>query len=244
VKLKFQISLASNWLFASDSKFTISLNYITNLDDYFLVTELSALKPAESSIELFAPNDKPFGLTYGEWTVKWWQWALSIPAYESPILDNHGEKATVQQFGEVWFLAGTFGENRFPQRKCSVPRGKCLLFPVINYEMNVYENPDLDNDADLIDHVRRDMDDIVNKIASVDNVDIPIYRIQSVPAIFPLVVNNENCIGIKGGLTMVAADGYWVFLKPLPLGNHEIYFHGSCSGGVRNSTARYYLLIE
>jgi hypothetical protein len=25
--------------------------------------------------QVFATDSKPYGLTYGEWTAKWWQWA-------------------------------------------------------------------------------------------------------------------------------------------------------------------------
>ena len=42
--------------------------------------------------------------------------------------------------------------------------------------------------------------------------------------------------GIPGGYTNATADGYWVFLKSLPQGEHNLYFHGSCSGGIRNVT--------
>ena len=34
------------------------------------------------------PNSNPFGLSYAEWSVKWWQWVFSLPATNSPILDT------------------------------------------------------------------------------------------------------------------------------------------------------------
>ena len=27
----------------------------------------------------FSANSKPYNLTYGEWTARWWQWGYSIP---------------------------------------------------------------------------------------------------------------------------------------------------------------------
>ena len=30
-------------------------------------------------INVFPINSKPYGLTYDEWTAKWWQWGYSIP---------------------------------------------------------------------------------------------------------------------------------------------------------------------
>ena len=34
--------------------------------------------------QIFPINSKPFGLTYGEWAARWWQWALSIPLFGQP----------------------------------------------------------------------------------------------------------------------------------------------------------------
>jgi hypothetical protein len=51
----------------------------------------------------------------------------------NPIVDNTGKHAGINQGGPVWFLAGTPGDNKIPIRKCIVPYGKALLFPVINY---------------------------------------------------------------------------------------------------------------
>jgi hypothetical protein len=32
-------------------------------------------------------------------------------------------------------------------------------------------------------------------------------------------------------------------LKPLFQGKHHIYFHGACSGGTRNASAEYHLVV-
>jgi hypothetical protein len=196
-----------------------------------------------SKVEYFTPDSKPYGLTYGQWTVRWWQWAHSTPRALNPVLDDSGINASINQSGTVWFLAGTFGENKVPKRICTVPSGKAILFPVINYEMNELENPSIKTGPDLIKHVIEDIDDIIIKEATVDGNVIPVYRIQSHPPIFTLSINNDNCMDISGGTTRAAADGYWVFLKPLSLGRHHIYFHGSCSAGVRKSSANYQITV-
>jgi hypothetical protein len=62
--------------------------------------------------QLYPTNSKPYGLTYGEWSAKWWQWAMSIPTKDSPIVDKTGAKCAVgQNDPNVWFLAGTGGER-------------------------------------------------------------------------------------------------------------------------------------
>jgi len=79
------------------------------------------------------PNSKPYGLSYGEWSARWWQWLLQIPAATNPNLDATGAHCTEGQSGQVWFLAGSFGTLPSPiDRFCTVPTGTSLLLPVLN----------------------------------------------------------------------------------------------------------------
>jgi hypothetical protein len=193
----------------------------------------------------FGLNDKPFGVTYGQWTVKWWQWALSISRTENPVSDQTGEHGGTNQNGPVWFLAGTFGEDKMPRRKCELPSGKAILFPVINYEANYLQDPHLKNEPELVTHVVEDINDITTLVATVDGQSLDICRVQSEPSTFPVFIHPENSLGLRGGgSSIAAADGYWVFLRPMSEGKHDIYFHGACSGGTRNSSAIYEVTIK
>jgi hypothetical protein len=197
-----------------------------------------------SQIKVFGPDAKPYGLTYGHWVVKWWQWLVSIPLEVNPCIDNDGKYVSTNQTDpHVWFLSGTLGGNAV-NRICTVPFGKSILFPVINYEMNSVEKPELKTDLDLMKHVRQDEDDIVNLGALIDGQNVPIYRIQSDPIMFPLSIPVNNTFNVRGGVTTRAtSDGYWVFLESLPLGSHNIFFAGSCSAGLRNVKATYDLTV-
>src|SRR5574341_1319356 len=55
------------------------------------------------------PRATAYGMTYGEWSARWWQWGLGQPAATNPIDDPTGAFCDVGQSGPVWFLAGTFG---------------------------------------------------------------------------------------------------------------------------------------
>jgi hypothetical protein len=201
------------------------------------------LRTGSESDIYYTNRERPYGLSYGQWTVRWWQWAVSSPFEVNPIVDDTGKNGSTNQTGPVWFLAGTLGENKLPIRRCVIPFGKGLLFPVINYETNQLEEPKLTTEKAMVKHVVDDINDIIRKVAIIDGINIPTYRIQSSPKVFCLNVSNDNWLGIVPGKIKTAADGYWVFLKPLDIGRHEIFFHGSCSGGTRNSTARYFLNI-
>ena len=80
-------------------------------------------------------NSKPYGLSYSEWSARWWQWLLQIPAATNPNLDATGANCAEGQSGHVWFLAGSFGPLTisFPiNRFCTVPTGISFLLPVLN----------------------------------------------------------------------------------------------------------------
>jgi len=194
-------------------------------------------------IQCFTPEDRPYGFSFGEWTTKWWEWALSIPIPVNPVLDNTGQYAHKNQYDPVWFLAGTIGdENKVAYRTCIVPKQKAILFPVINYVRT--PEPRFKNAIELINHVQRDIDDIVVNEALIDGHKVPIFRVKSEPHLFNLIVGEENKLDIPVGNTMASADGYWVFVKPLNSGQYEIYFHGACSGGTRNASAQYQIIVK
>jgi hypothetical protein len=96
--------------------------------------------------EVLPPNATPFGMSYGQWSAREWQWALESPDIPSnPVTTpNHGTATnpapvdcTLGQSGPVWFLSGVFvsgASGPTPQTylSCSIPAGKALFFPVID----------------------------------------------------------------------------------------------------------------
>ena len=199
-------------------------------------------------ISFFSADCEPYGEMYGRWTVKWWQWFLSTPKSVNPVIDESGDYAHVNQPpNNVWFLAGKLADDedkKLPNRFCRIPNGRSILFPVINCEANSLEYPELQTDQDLIERVKRDEDTIIKKECYVDGKSIPPQRVKSDPPIFELRLNEDNAISVKGGgNTYASADGYWIFLKPLPTGEHIISFQGSCEYGKLHSGAKYRLEI-
>lgn len=200
-----------------------------------------------TDFQTFTEFDKPYGKTYGEWTVDWWQWAVSMPRSLCPLLDDTGEKAeTNQPEKDVWFLAGVFGTEDptiQPHRNVTIPSNRSILFPVINCEANSIEYPHLKTTEDLVEHVKRDEDNIVRKDVFLNNTRLPIQRISSDPPVFNLTFCDDNGLGIKASNTLAAADGYYVFLKSLQIGKYELYFRGACESGRLNTAATYTITI-
>jgi hypothetical protein len=199
------------------------------------------------NFDFFNSLDKPYGQTFGSWTVKWWQWAMSIPSEMNPLNDQTGENAGIKQpEKDVWFLAGTWATEKLikvPEREVTVPSDRAILFPVINCEANTIEYPYLKTDDDIINHVIQDENTIVLKEAFINDTAIPIQRVPSDPSLFPLRLldKDDNNKYID---TRASADGYWVFLKPLPKGEYKIRFGGQCESGRLSTSVDYKIKIK
>jgi hypothetical protein len=211
---------------------SLSFQSQTNSSKYSSNSNANDNNANNSQIAVFSADSKPYGLTYGEWTAKWWQWGYSIPKNINPAYDDTGKLCAQKQEGPVWFLAGTYGHT--VNRKCDIPAGKAILFPILNSECSFAEFPKLRTLSELRVCAKIIQDHVTILNASVDGVPIPNlqkYRISSPPFNFTLPQN--NILGMPANITTQAiADGNWVFLKPLSPGNHKIVF----KGGVQQQT--------
>ena len=154
----------------------------------------------------------------------WWQWAVSMPQDESPVRDAVGTHCGINQAGPVWFLAGGYGSSSI-HRKCDIPSDKYIFFPVIN-TLNFPRN----------NFTKLKCKD-VKKAASLDNqylysfkVEIdghkfvnPAFYRQSSKKCFDLAARSPGPSGHSHAYPS-ATDGYWIMLKPLPVGKHKIAF--------------------
>jgi hypothetical protein len=205
---------------------SISFQFQTNSSNYSPHTNSNYNNGNKSQIAVFSADSKPYDLTYGEWTAKWWQWGYSIPNNINPAYDDTGKYCVQKQNGPVWFLAGTYGHA--VNRKCDIPFGKAILFPILNSECSFAEFPKLKTLSELRTCAKAIQDQVTTFNASVDGVNIPNlqkYRIKSPPFNFTLPQN--NILGMQANITTQAiADGNWAFLKPLSYGNHKIVFRG------------------
>lgn len=198
---------------------------------------------------VFPINFQPFGLTYGQWSARWWQFAFQQPNLDICATDKPGSN--------VVFLAGTPGPPAVT-RECTVHAGQAIMFPVFNVEWSVAEannqgnetpgqtcpvpaSPNGNSDAALqacaTAQANHALDPKASLEAAVDHVKIQNlehFRAVSPPFNFTAVKGNpfgvcelvNNCS--SGSLTSRAvADGFWIILKPLSPGKHTIHFAAS-----------------
>lgn len=180
-----------------------------------------------NNLHIYQKDAQPYNISYGEWTARWWQWALSIPIDKNPLLDHAGEHCDEGQSGPVWFLAGTTGKTYSARRKCTISSGKSILFPIIASQFSFAEVPFLKTEEELISYTAKDIDHSSLLEAVIDGIDLKKlheYRCQFGP--FDLTFPDNNIWNVRPGQTRAVSDGFWVFLEPLSDGNHTINFRG------------------
>lgn len=170
------------------------------------------------------PDQLVAGKHLDEYANTWWQWTYTMQQEISPVRDITGKYCHVGQQGDVWFLAGGYGTSKI-KRRCEVPAGKHIFFPVINmaywprYEgsttcESVKRSAALNNDELLSIEVELDSMKALNpsrtRLASRECFDLLglVPREYNPPIVYP-----------------AATDGYWVMLKPLSKGTHVLRFN-------------------
>ncbi len=202
-----------------------------------------AMAPADpdSNPGVVPVNARPYGLTYGEWSARWWQWAFSLPHTAHPLLDN--ADCSAGQSGPVFFLGGTFAVIEIAPgvilgqatRDCDVPAGKAIFFPIVNTECATIEGSG-ETEEELRACARFFSDFIVPEslACTIDGRpvhDLPSFRVESPLFVYgPLPENNIlQFFGLPapaGSTSPSVNDGVHVMLAPLSVGEHTLEFFG------------------
>jgi hypothetical protein len=234
-------------------------SYITGLLRNAIVSELisfalitfafsSAPSIAADSINpgVYAKDSTPYGIPYGEWLAKWWNWTVSIPAGQHPRDDYSPEKCQINQQGPVWFLADQLGGRE--ERTCTIPAGQSIFIPLLVGECE-FSTPELKSDEDLRRCASAGNEYGVIE-ATVDGVkvkNLEQYRTQS--GFFNITIVEGNIYETPPGTFRGFADGFFVFLEPLPPGKHRVDLKVSVLNPIDpsynyNADWTYHLIIE
>jgi hypothetical protein len=214
----------------------------------------SYLKASNDDLMFFRKDSSPYGIPYSEWPKIWWQWWLSIPNNEHLGVDYDSKKCSVHQKGPVWFLPDVVlkgsATHVTQQFSCEIPKGKAILFP-------------LSTGSCWLGH--QEFEEVSNKISSDPAIDAQLKKCATVPQIYTRIdhvringtaldeskldrvttsffnvttpANPITFLGeIQSGTSRAIADGYFLFLRPLPEGRYLIEFQVADKvGGEENS---------
>jgi hypothetical protein len=195
-------------------------------------------------VELFSKDDKPFGVSYDDWIAKYWNWVLSL----------NTDKATPKPGGclinksdSMVMLLNTADVNFPPQQVCKISSNQAIMIPLWIGWCDTGSNGRTATDEQLTKCAREQNLGNIRSGVKVDglpvaNLDVRMslisgkldYKINS-----PLT--NINDFYSKGFNLTIPADthianqvtgtwraesqGWWVFLKPLPPGEHTVFYN-------------------
>ena len=183
-----------------------------------------------SSSILYDINDKPFGISYADWTVRWWKWWCGYEKTDPPT----GVK---DKDHDVFFLttkAMLHYDYATLETDNELRSDMAILFPVDKLLAVGFPWSD---DQLLKETSKKRIDMLPNISIKLDGVELTPSRVQT--PVFDLHLKRdlpkpeepENVDKIyKGRYKKTVGEGYWIFLKPntLSKGKHEIPAFASC----------------
>jgi hypothetical protein len=189
-----------------------------------------------TAIKMHSINSMPYGRSWACWAELWWKWCYSRPDEWITSERCCGPCTTDQRYEKVWFLAGTFGGKA--SRKCEIPRGSSIFFPLINDIISFATDPHLRDESELCAYAKADLDETLIppthlNIDGFEIHDVEKYRVHT--SVFDIILPPRKPNSNQAGSwfssqvpvpTRAVSDGYWAFLKPFRRGIHKIAFVG------------------
>jgi hypothetical protein len=181
----------------------------------------------------------------GELVAAWWQWALSKPAEENPLVGSYSGgpqcdgRPVTDVSGKKWFLGGSTSEEPVV-RTCTAPVGTQFFFPVVN---NLNDPFPGETEEELLEQVNQRLDaQLANAtwVVTVDGRTVQEKRLVRATTGFFTAEIPEGGL-IPPGSRQLVAGGLWVTLPPLPPGEHTV--HVEITGGSFDQDITYHLTV-
>ncbi|HZN65662.1 MAG TPA: hypothetical protein VFB66_10185 [Tepidisphaeraceae bacterium] len=176
---------------------------------------------------VFPPNAHPYGKSHGEWVAEFWQYALEFPVEGHPFLDTPEYDFAARQSGKVWFWSAPDGPIT---REVDIPHGTALFLTIRDVEVSSLEEPPFFGATEQEQRERANWfaDRIVDVSVTIDGVpveNVEDYRFESPQ--FSFDAPTPWIFGATGGAGTSVGDGYYMMIKPLPVGTHTIEYSGT-----------------
>lgn len=177
------------------------------------------VKAASSLAQVFLNGSSPYGKHYSDWIVDWWKWNMNIPKQEHPMVNPNVPKCPVGESGNVSFLTHSY--QGVAHYSCMIPTTHSILVPISSGECTTDEAHS-NAPSDLINCASAG-DQYLTFEANVDGVPlIGLEKNYAITKIFNMTVPVNNAFDLRPGTFKDGAGGYFIFLKPLTSGSHNI----------------------
>jgi hypothetical protein len=162
-------------------------------------------------------------------TAQFWRWLYSIPVGVDPGSDTTGVNCGINQKDDVWYLAGPANGNS--SVTCTVPDDKTIVSAVFasidDYPCpaGVYGSP-MTPDQSLENFLLQDIAPFVDgstatarldgRPLSVKHIKSRLFSFTAAASLYP----SDLCV--TGSPQLGVSDGFFVFIEPLPRGDHTL----------------------
>jgi hypothetical protein len=194
------------------------------------------------NVEFYSKGELPFGISYGDWIAKYWNWDLSIPLdpKTNDFLGLKENGCLVHRENSTVMLADTAAGGIWNQ-KCTISHNAGILIPIWTGECDqgtkafeTYSFKQLLDCARGFDlgKVRGQVKVDNIPVATLDALDYKTNIMNNVTEVYSNQFNatipiNSHVIVERYGTFPAAAHGWFVFLKPLQPGTHTVYYQNS-----------------
>jgi len=185
----------------------------------------------------FPVNSSPYDISFKEWTQKWWQWYISIPKQHNPNFeDAEGVKYEPKDCSylqdpasPVFFVPYIMREKgAFTTMTCNVPQNKSIMIGIDNGLMDCGDPIVQPKTVDTLEKIVKESNIFPNEFdITLDGNPLALTneekdRVLSEP--FNITEPKNNIWDEPPGTYLSVADGWYLMLKPLPLGEHTLHY--------------------
>ena len=196
------------------------------------------------AVELFSKDEAPFGISYDDWISKYWNWDFSLNTDE---FTPKPEGCLINKSGSLVMLMGTHvGGSHY--QVCEISSTQGILVPLwVAWCSTADPGHEHDSDEQLT-KCAREVYNLGNIRSEVKVDGLPVakldvrmslisgkldYKINSLTNVTEFYSKGFNIIlppdthqaDVNPGTWRAGSHGWWVFLKPLPAGEHKIFYN-------------------